>query len=181
MRDRNSKRLIIDADVARSSGDENATDPRAVNCRDFLKGVREYNHQIVITREINNEWKKHQSRFALGWRISMEARRRVVWIDSPQNTELQNKITQLTDSDNDTAAMVKDLHLLNAANATDKTIISCEQFVRKLYASASQQVREIRDIIWVNPDRTGEEQPIEWLKKGAPSESHRQLSEYPAE
>ncbi len=77
MRSRNSKRLIIDTDVAQASGDEDATDPRAVNCRDFLKGVMTQNHRIVMTRKISDEWKRHQSRFALEWRASMDARRRV--------------------------------------------------------------------------------------------------------
>ena len=36
MRARDSKRLVIDTDVVQSSGDEDATDPRAIHCRDFL-------------------------------------------------------------------------------------------------------------------------------------------------
>lgn len=72
MRSRNSKRLVIDTDVAQASGDEDATDPRAINCRDFLKSVRSQNHRIVMTREINSEWKNHQSRFALEWRVSID-------------------------------------------------------------------------------------------------------------
>ena len=72
--------------------------------------------------------------------------------------------------------MQKDFHLLQAALATDRTVISLDETVRRLFVHASQQVGEIRDIIWVNPDRTAEEQPIEWLQNGAPPEPHRQLS-----
>ena len=76
MRARDSKRLVIDTDVARASGDEDATDPRAINCRDFLKEVRSQNHKVVMTRKISDEWKRHQSRFAFEWRVSMDARRK---------------------------------------------------------------------------------------------------------
>ena len=69
-------------------------------------------------------------------------------------------------------------HLIEAALETDKTIISLDETVRMLYAQVSQQVGEIRDIIWVNPERTTEEQPITWLKNGALPEVHRQLSAY---
>ncbi len=181
MRARNSKRLVIDADVAQASGDEDATDPRAINCRDFLKGVMIQNHRVVMTRKISDEWKRHQSRFALEWRASMDARRRVARVDPSEYDELQNKVTNIADNENEIEVMQKDFHLLEAALETDKTVISLDQTVRTLFAQASQQVGEIREIIWVNPDRTAEEQPITWLKSGAPPEPHRQLAAYTIE
>ena len=181
MRARNSKRLVIDADVAQASGDEDATDPRAINCRDFLTEVMTQNHKIVMTRKINDEWKRHQSRFALEWRASMDARRRVDRIDPLEYDELQDKVTNTVDNENEIEVMQKDIHLLEAALKTDKTVISLDQTVRQLFATVSQRVGEIRDIIWVNQDRTSEEQPITWLQNGAPPELHRQLSAYPAE
>ena len=178
MRSRNSKRLVIDADVAQASGDEDATDPRAVNCRDFLKEVMTQNHRIVMTRKISNEWKRHQSRFALEWRMSMDARRRVDRIDPPEYHEFQGKVASTTDNEDEIEVMQKDLHLLEAALETDKNVISLDETVRTLFAQTSQQVSEIRDIIWVNPERTIEEQPIEWLKNGASAEEHRKLSTF---
>lgn len=178
MRSRHSKRLVIDTDVAQASGDEDATDPRAINCRDCLKGVMTQNHRIVMTRKISNEWKRHQSRFALEWRMSMDARRRVDRIDPPEYDELQDKVTNTADNKDEIEVMQKDLHLLEAALATDKTIISLDETIHTLFAQASQRVGEIRDIIWVNPDRTTEEQPITWLQNGAPPEAHRQLSNF---
>ncbi len=176
MRDRNSKRLVIDTDVVQSSGDEEATDPRAVHCRDFLKEVRSQNHRVVMTRKISDEWKRHQSRFSLEWRVSMDARRRVDRVDPPENEKLRDKIVDTTSNQDEIAALQKDFHLLQAALATDQTIISLDEIIRKLFARVSQQVGEIRHVIWVNPDRTTEEQPITWLQSGAPPETHRQLS-----
>ncbi len=176
MRVRNSKRLVIDADVARASGSETATHPRAEHCRDFLNAVLSLSHRMVMTEQINNEWKNHQSRFARRWRVSMDARKKIDRIDPPENAELQAKVTTTTNNENEIEALQKDFHLLQAALLTDQTIISLDETVRQLFKRASQQVGEIRRIIWVNPDRTAEEQPTAWLQNGAPSEPHRQLS-----
>ena len=61
MRAKNSKRLVIDTDVLQSSGDENATDPRAINCRDFLKAVLSLSYRVVITPKISAELKNNPS------------------------------------------------------------------------------------------------------------------------
>ena len=175
MRARDSKRLVIDTDVARASGDEDATDPRAIHCRDFLKEVRAQDHRVVMTRKISDEWKRHRSRFAFEWRVSMDARRKIDRINPPEDQTLQDKITTTTSDENEIEVMEKDFHLLQAALATDQAIISLDETIRGLFKQASQQVGEIRDIIWVNPDRT-EERPILWLQNGAPPEPHRQLS-----
>ena len=176
MRARDSKRLVIDTDVAQASGDEDATDPRAINCREFLKVVRSQNHRIVMTREISDEWKRHQSRFALEWRVSMDARRKIDRINPSENEELQDKVTNTASDEDEIETIQKDFHLLQAALATDQTIISLDESIRGLFKRASQQVGEIRNIIWVNPDRTAVEHPIPWLQNGAPPEPHRRLS-----
>ena len=176
MRVRDSKRLVIDADVARASGSETATHPRAEHCRDFLSAILSLSHRIVMTEQINNEWKNHQSRFARRWRVSMDARKKIDRINPSEDEELQTKITTTTNNENEIEALRKDFHLLQAALATDQTIVSLDETVRQLFKRASQQVGEIRNIIWINPDRTTEEQPITWLQNGAPPEPHRQLS-----
>ena len=175
MRARDSKRLVIDADVVRSSGKEEATDPRAIHCRDFLKAVRTQNHRVVMTRKISNEWKRHRSQFALEWRTSMYARKKIDYINPQEDETLKNKVASTANRVKDVEAVEKDFHLLQAALATDQSIISLDETIRQLFAQASQQVGEIRGIVWVNPDRT-EEQPIAWLQSGAPPEACRRLS-----
>ena len=177
MRARDSKRLVIDTDVVQSSGDEDATDPRAIHCRDFLKEVRSQNHRVVMTRKISDEWKRHRSRFALEWRVSMDARRKIDRVNPPEVEELQAKVTTTTNNTDEIEVMEKDFHLLQAALATDQTIVSLDETVRGLFARASQRGGEIRNIIWVNPERA-EEQPIAWLQNGALPEPHRCLSVY---
>ncbi len=175
MRTRDSKRLVIDTDVAQSSGGESATDPRAINCRDFLIQVRVLDYRVVMTKEINDEWRRHRSGFAFEWRASMYARRRIEHVDPPAYEELQDKVTSTTIDADEIENMEKDFHLLQAALATDQTITSLDETIRRLFKRASQQVGEIRNIIWVNPDKTAVEHPIAWLQNGAPPEAHRKL------
>lgn len=174
MRAVNSKRLVIDTDVAQASGSETATHPRAKHCRDFLQEVLLLGHSVVMTPEISDEWKRHRSGFARRWRVSMDARKKVYRIDAPIDEELRNKIEQTAAHENEIEVMQKDFHLLDAALATDQTIISLEEIIRQLFARATQRVGEIRDIVWMNPDHIKEE-PLIWLQNGAPPEDHRKL------
>lgn len=168
-----SKRLVIDASVARTSG-RMATHLRAKYCRDFLNEVSSHSHRVVMTPEIIDEWKRRQSPFASRWRVSMDARKKVCRVDPPEDEELRNKIERTATSEKEIDAMRKDFHLLDAALATDQFIISLDETVRGCFARATQRVGEIRRIVWVNPDRT-EEEPVAWLQNGAPPEGHRQL------
>jgi rRNA-processing protein FCF1 len=45
------KRLVIDTDVIRSAGGENATEIRSTNCRDVLKTILSASHVVVITKD----------------------------------------------------------------------------------------------------------------------------------
>ena len=177
MRARNLKRLVVNASVARAAGGKGATASVSINCTEFLETFRdECPHHIVMTSELSEEWNAHQSNFAARWLKSMIARKRFDYITPPQDTVLSDKINTTTTREKDIEALRKDFHLLQAALATDQTVISLDETIRGLFKRASQQVGEIRNIIWVNPDRVVEEQPITWLQNDAPPEPHRRLS-----
>lgn len=182
---KSSKNLVIDASVARSTGGENATYPTSVNCRDFLQAVLDRDHKMVVTSDIKKEWDRHQSKFADRWRRRMLAKKRLVYLKELCDRQELWKIIESTieaeiDDEfyNKREAMFKDFHLLKAALETDKTIVALDEIVRKLFAKASEQAKEIREIVWVNPDRIEKEQPIAWLNNGAEFESDRTLSNF---
>ena len=178
-----SKRLVIDASVARSAGDEGATYPTSVYCRNFLKAVLDICHKVVMTPDIRDEWNKHESHFARTWRRQMVARRKLEFLDIPDNEELENKIyiiiETVTGSDKQQIEMIKDLRLIEAAIATDKIVISCDDnTARKFFSRAAIQVDELKDIVWLNPTKVEEEKPIEWLEKGTEAQSDRILGSW---
>ena len=105
----------------------------------------------------------------------MIARKRWDYVEPPVNQALRDEIEGTATRDNEIEDMQKDFHLLEAARETDQTVISLDETVRQLFARATQRVGEIRDIVWVNPERTEEEEPIVWLQNGAPPEECRKL------
>ena len=105
----------------------------------------------------------------------MARRNKVCSIDSPADEEFRNKVEDAAEQENQIPAMRRDFHLLEAARISDQTIISLEKKARRHFAYAAQHVGEIQDIVWVNPERTEEEEPIVWLQNGAPPEECRKL------
>ncbi|MBD2692356.1 hypothetical protein [Anabaena catenula] len=177
----NSQRLVIDASVARSAGDKNATFPQSVHCREFLLAVLDICHQIVMTPAIKAEWDKHQSSYARKWRIQMISRKKWNYLEISINDSLWTEIESIAAnvSNKRIAEMTKDLCLIEAALATDKIVISLDDnTARKFFSEASIKIDKLKDIVWVNPDKVDEEQPIEWLRNGAKVESDRLLMNY---
>jgi hypothetical protein len=177
MRSRDLKRLVVNASVACAAGGEAATKSVSINCTEFLEAFRDESpHHVVMTFELSEEWDEHQSNFAAEWLGNMIATKRFHYIELPQNRALYDEIEATAVREEDVNAMLKDFHLLGAALETDQIIISLDETIRGLFKCASQQVGEIRNIIWVNPDQTAEGHPIPWLRNGAPPEPHRRLS-----
>lgn len=175
MPSKESKRLVVNASIAGAAGGEDATASVSINCTVFLETFRdECSHHIVMTPELSEEWNAHQSIFAATWLKLMIARKRFIYEEPPVNQVLRGKIERTTTHESEIEVMRKDFHLLEAALATDQTVISLDEIIRGCFTRAAQRVGEIRNIVWVNPDHT-EEEPFVWLQSGAPPDDHRQL------
>ena len=176
MRSRDSKRLVVNASVARAASGEEAAASVSINCTEFLETFRdECPHHVVMTPELSEEWEENQSKFAATWLRLMIARKRFDYIEPPVNQALRHEIEGTATSESEIGDMRKNFHLLDAALATDQTVVSLDETVRGLFARATQRVGEIRDIVWVNPEYNEEEEPLLWLQNGAPPEEHRKL------
>ncbi len=63
-------------------------------------------------------------------------------------------------------AMLKDVHLLEAALAADCVVVSLDDTALRLFRQAAQEIRNLRKITWANP--VTDPQAVEdWLKQGA--------------
>ncbi len=169
-----SRRLVIDASVARACGKEESKHPTGTRCREFLEAVRIISHQLVMTPDISREWGEHQSNAARKWRVQMYARKKVCWVQPEVDQRLVQTLGRVEVSESDHKAMLKDLSLIEAARATDHTVISLDEKVRGLFARASDTVTQLKRIVWANPDRS-EEGVIGWLERGARPERKRML------
>lgn len=172
-----SKRLVVDACVARASGGEVATHPTSKQCRDFLQTILDVSHRIVLTPDIRVEWTKHQSSFARRWLVAMQQKGKIVRINIDTDSELHSKMRIYAESNSlSVDEVLKDLHLVEAAFEADEVIVSYENYSRRHYSNAAkEQVPEMARIAWINPCNESEES-LTWLKSGAKTEEHRRLS-----
>ncbi|WP_437743053.1 hypothetical protein WMF39_47370 [Sorangium sp. So ce1504] len=174
MRAKTSRRLVIDASVARAAGGAGATYPLSKQCRDALKTVLDVCHRAVMPSAIREEWNKHQSVFATQWRVAMVARKKLLLEDVPADPSLRREIETAPATEPGREAMLKDVHLVEAAQAADRTILSLDDTARGLFAGASRRVRALRTIVWVNPGAEGD-RALAWLEAGAPPEAGYRL------
>ncbi len=171
-----SKRLVIDASVIFSTGRENPDfpSPKLKRCRDFLLEVFDICHRVVLTPEIKAEWQRHQTVFARDWLSRMEQKGKVERLTETSKPLLRAELDDLEATDQQRQAMLKDALLIEAALASDSLIASLDQTARKLFAEAAGSIRELKKVVWVNPE-IEEEDCLDWLSRGARSEKKRQL------
>ena len=169
--------LVIDASIARAAGDT-SNHPTAQNCREFLQAVLSICHRMVLTTPIQEEWNKHQSRFARTWRKSMMARRKVEIVAVTAHQSLEKRINRVELDEFVAAIIEKDRHLIEAALATDKRVASLDDRVRQHLRDHAATLSEIQSICWVNPN-IPTEASIAWLESGAPVENSRKLGHTP--
>jgi hypothetical protein len=167
-----SKRLVIDASVARAAG--TTEHPVSAACRAALETILQVCRRVVATAEISEEWRAHRSRFFAAWLASMTARKKVARTVPAEADELQERIDRLDVSDNVRGAMTKDVRLLVAALAADLIVISADETARGHFKGLARDAAALRRIVWVNPLKV-EDEAVEWLKRGAIAETRREL------
>ncbi|HZT57104.1 MAG TPA: hypothetical protein VFA21_00615 [Pyrinomonadaceae bacterium] len=171
-----ARRLVVDASVAGAAGGGTATAPTATRCRDFLETLRQETRCcIVLPPKLNDEWERHMTPFASRWLKAMARRGRVIIDDVPPSNRMRREIeraaaTKKTEVD----ALRKDFHLIEAAIAHDRIVVSRDEEVRGLFKAAAASVAAIKKVIWVNPVKP-DEQPLVWLRSGAKAENVRTL------
>ncbi|NTW81264.1 MAG: hypothetical protein HGB32_14135, partial [Geobacteraceae bacterium] len=164
-----SKCIVVDTSIAKAAGGENAVHPMAKQCRDFLRNILTICHKVVLTDEIDVEWKNHQSNFTRTWRLAMISRKKLIIKKACQIPKLQEAICKSSKRECDLQAMKKDLLLINAAHEHDKIIASLDNTVKKLFCDAAVTSGNLKTIVWVNPCED-HDVVISWLKAGAKAE-----------
>lgn len=169
-----SKRLVIDASIAKAAGGEDATFPSSKHCRDFLKEVLRICHRVVWTEEIAREWNRHQSNYARRWRVAMRQKGKEVFLKEQTNALFRQRIREAALHEKDWQEMEKDCHLIEAALASDLAVVSVEENARKRFARVAAETTALRTIAWVNPTKE-DEHCMDWLNRGANPKPERRF------
>jgi hypothetical protein len=143
--------LVIDADVAVAAGDREVEPSRI--CTAFLEAVREHGHHVAMSSHLLDEWKRHQSRFARIWLLSMYARRRVEKVEAPADRTFRSRLEAAAPTQRVAEIMLKDAHLIELACGAGGHIISLDEEARNAFRAAARAVAELRGLCWVNPSK----------------------------
>jgi hypothetical protein len=141
--------VIIDADIARSSG--TSEHPVSSSSRAILESVRDNKHKIAMCPLLFAEWKKHSSTFATRWLSSMIAKKQLQFIKPNSDTKIHIEDNIL--DENIMAISVKDAHLIDAALHEDKIIASNDDEARNTFIAISDNYKCINEIVWFNSTR----------------------------
>ncbi len=180
MGDTASKRLVIDVSVANTAGPPREDQPdQSRGCAAFLDAVRQSEHLLVMTQDIEREWIASDADYATRWRSAMVSLGKVCFSGAAADSELRAKIGSSLRGTSEQREMLKDAHLIEAAIDTDRRVVSCDETVRRLYRRVAPRVDELREIVWVNPTKTADDEPIPWLQDGAPVQPYRMLGYRP--
>jgi len=170
-----SRRLVIDASIARAAGSDNASNPLALSCSKFLSAVLRICHAAVLTDTLAMEWSANQSSFARVWRRQMMSRRKIHEPTVAENTTLRRGVRRAAGDQAIAAILERDCHLIEAALATDRRVASLDDRARHHFHSVASKVHRLRRIHWLNPAPSSDAEPshqqiIAWLESGAPDE-----------
>ena len=167
MPDRN---LVVDTCVALSAGNKSEA-PQSRYSRDALYAIRDYpGHKLVFNAALSREWKNRAGRLAIQFLTYMVQHRRVLYVSDEAFKGVMRGCEHHFADENEKAAFAKDSHVVSAALASDRIIISNEVRLRAQLIQVTYRHPAITAIVWANPSLEGED-CAKWILAGAPSGS----------
>ncbi len=165
--------LVIDTSVARSAGGRGATDGRAAASKDALELVRRGKLRAVISEALLEEYRRQirMSRFFRQWLAWMTDKERLWRVDGTPHRPTLRAAEQILSPERQ-KAVEKDLHLVGAALAADRRVLSADDRMRADLSALTTEVRALAKLHWANPEVTG---CLDWLSRAAPDDRAWQL------
>ena len=174
-----SRLLIVDANVARSCGESGH--PRAKACREVLRTILRVCHRVALNSELKDELEQfriQRQQYFQTWRTAMQSRGKIEMLGPTEDAVLRQQIRRtripLKNPQSKINRMIKDLHLIEAALASDGIVLSLDETARKDFNETARSVESLRRIVWVNPEQAPQE-AISWLRNGAPDQAEHRL------
>lgn len=183
-------RLVVDASVAYSASDpiSGKVTPESRRCRKVIGHLLTVNsrYRAVISETLRKEWREPETDFkkiwSRNWLAELESRGRVISLSdaeimdatlrsAAEAYDIENNIT------NPKNKSMRDVHLVEAAQATDKTVISKDKRAKRHFGEIAEDLTQLKAIVWVNPET--DDDCILWLDTGASPEPQRMLGYQP--
>lgn len=170
-----TKKIVVDTNVARSAG---STDDASssLHSRKALLAILERRLTLVLSPCFETEWKRHESRFSHSWRVNMQQRGLIFWVDENEFAVLGRRIEEIEDRAFPKKALLKDLHVFACALATNRVIVSNESRLKRHLIRLGSLESRVLLILWASPIVEGDA-CSGWLRGGAKHERARLLSQ----
>ncbi|MFX1370008.1 MAG: hypothetical protein ACFFAY_15555 [Promethearchaeota archaeon] len=168
------RRLVVDACIARSAGGWGAIAEVSQECRNFLFAMFSNGLRLVMTRPIKAEWDVHKSKWCSRWRGNMGRRGLVCFIQNSENPTLWDKIKRSKQNPRNISAMEKDFRYIEAAVATDNSVVSTDKEARSAFSKTAKKVNDLKNIVWVDPCLKSDK-VYQWISQNAPEDDWRKL------
>lgn len=169
------KNLVVDACVARSAGSKTEA-PQSTHSRDALEAIREYSqHKLAFNSALSEEWREHAGRFATSLLSYLVQKRRIVYVPDDAFVAVMNTCAHTFPDGEERTAFEKDAHVVAAALAADRILISNEVRLRDQLTQLSPAHERIKEITWANPSLEGAN-CADWLRQGAGSTPDRYIA-----
>jgi hypothetical protein len=156
MTTKSSRLLVVDASVARAAG--KTEKPTSKASRETLTSILKICHRMIETPDIQVEWKKHASPFAILWRSAMLRKGKIKRVQ-PDTSDLDQELLELPTTK--FVALKKDMRLIEAACEGDKVIITLDDKIVAIYKECCGKL-QYPVIRWINPVQAFDEKP-DWL------------------
>jgi hypothetical protein len=160
--------IVIDTSVARSAGGRDATEGRAAASKDALELIRREKLRAVVSDELLEEYRRQtrMSLFFRQWLVWMTDKERLWRVDAKPHRPTRLAAQQILSPERQ-RAVEKDLHLVGAALASDRRVLSADDRMRADLVALTAQVRALAKIHWANPEAA---RCLDWLSRSAPDD-----------
>ena len=165
--------FVIDASVSRVADRRRAHEgmPGASASFILLMSVMEHCRGFAASASVLREWERNESPAGARWRQDMALRDKFILEDVPPDTELRDGIRCLRHvSDSEKDIMLKDVHLIEAALAFDRMILSWDRQARLHFLRCASLHHLFKGVIWISPDECGGRFK-RWIRLGADPEA----------
>jgi len=137
-----------------------------------LIALRNAELRLAMSPVLEDEWRKHQSRYARKWLSDMYARRRIARVVPKTDIQLRKATAKLA-TEKQRQAVQKDWHLVETAAASDHRVVSSDLRIKELLVSMVPDVAYLARLHWTCPADDG---CCEWIEDGTPEDPERHLT-----
>jgi hypothetical protein len=136
--------------------------------------IREGRAYAVVSTALLEEYRRQarMSKFFRRWLAWMTRKQRVWEVNPPPHRSTRSAAQRLLSAPR-RDAVEKDLHLVSAALASDRRVLSEDDLMRRDLGAIAPRVRALARVHWANPEAAG---CILWLSLGAPDDRAWQLA-----